>query len=346
MQEPFVNKSWGVAIVALGAIAIGLAWTAVSGRSRDALVVYCAHDMVYAEQLLEEFSRLTGIRTEVVADSEAAKSLGLVQRLERESSHPRCDVFWNNEPLGTFALASQGVLEPYASPQESRRPAAFQDPDHLWTGFGVRYRVWIINTDRMPGTDAAIEERLAGKDLSRMAVAVPLYGTTLTHYSLLWKVWGPDKLKAWQTSLKERGCHFVKGNGAVKDLVASGACDFGLTDTDDFFVAKDLGSPVKMLPARVEGRTIAIPNTVSVVRGTRHASEARQFVDFLLSAESDVKLAHSGSRQAPVHEDVLASTLPEDVQEMLGWAEDAAPLHDLREAREACLDWLQSEFAP
>jgi iron(III) transport system substrate-binding protein len=332
--------------VSVAAVGLAAAWVAVANRTDGALVVYCAHDLVFAEQLLEEFTRETGVRTEVVADTEAAKSLGLVQRLERESAHPRCDVFWNNEPLGTFALAEKGVLDGYDSAEAAKRPVAFQDPAHLWTGFGVRFRVWIVNTDRMPATEAAIQERLAGGDLSRMAVAVPLYGTTLTHYSLLWDRWGADKAKAWHTSLKERGCHFVKGNGAVKDLVASGACDFGLTDTDDFFVAKDQGAPVAMLPVRVEEQTIAIPNTISVVRGTGHSDKSQQFVDFLLSARSDERLANSGSRQTPVHNEADPKKLPADSVEMLAWVKDAASLRELRKPREECLDWLQREFAP
>lgn len=341
-----MNRVWGIVFVAVAAVGLAAAWVAVANRTDDALVVYCAHDMVFAEQLLEEFTRETGIRTEVVADTEAAKSLGLVQRLEREAAHPRCDVFWNNEPLGTFALADKGVLKSYASPESAKRPEAFQDPAHLWTGFGVRFRVWIVNTDRMPASEAEVEERLAGADLSRMAVAVPLYGTTLTHYSLLWNRWGPEKLKAWHRSLKERGCNFVKGNGAVKDLVASGACDFGLTDTDDFFVAKDQSAPVAMLPVRVEGQMIAIPNTVSFVHGTNHSDKAHRFVDFLLSARSDERLANSGSRQTPVHDDADSKNLPADSVETLAWAKEAASFRELTQSREECLDWLQREFAP
>ena len=59
--------------------------------------------------------------------------------------------------------------------------------------------------------------------------------------------------------------------------MAEGACDLGYTDSDDFFVAKDEGKPVAMLPIRLEdGRTICIPNTVSIIEGTRRPAEASQ----------------------------------------------------------------------
>jgi iron(III) transport system substrate-binding protein len=322
------------------------AWVIVAGRARSALVVYCAHDMVFVDELLHVFRKQTGMSLEVVSDTEVAKSLGLVQRLEREKDHPGCDVFWNNEPLGTLSLADKGIFETYASPEESKRPSGFQDPKHEWTGFGVRYRVWIINTEKMPATVEEIEKRMNGTDLSRVVIAEPLYGTTLTHWSLLWNRLGPEELQKWHKSLKERGCHFVKGNGAVRDLVAAGTCDFGMTDTDDFFGALDAKAPVAMLPIRVQNQTIAIPNTVSILKGARHPEAARRFVDFLLSASSDIALAKSGSRQAPVHTDIAEKDLPPEVLEMHGWAKDAADLNGLSKSRDECLDWLLKEFAP
>jgi iron(III) transport system substrate-binding protein len=334
-----------VATVAFAALT-GAAWLMVTGRSASALIVYCAHDAVFSEQLLAQFRDQTGVQTEATYDTEVAKSLGLVQRLEREAAHPLCDVFWNNEPLGTMSLASQGLLEPYESPEAAKRPAAFRDPEHRWTGFGVRYRVWIVNTEKMLATMDAIEQRMNGGDLSKVAIAEPLYGTTLTHWSLLWNRMGAEELKKWHRSLKERGVHFVKGNGAVRDLVAAGTCDLGMTDTDDFFGALDAKKPVATQPIRVEGKTIAIPNTVSIVKGARHPKEARLLVDFLLSAKSDVALAKSGSRQAPVHADVTGMDLPAEIAEMHVWAAEAADLSGLGRSRDECLAWLQKEFAP
>ncbi|HVJ67955.1 MAG TPA: hypothetical protein VM510_08230, partial [Caulifigura sp.] len=254
------KSRWSVAIGAMVIVMVA-AWFAINRRPANSLVVYCAHDSIFAEGLFDRFKEKTGLEVVTDFDSEVAKSLGLVQRLEREGHNPICDVFWNNEPLGTMSLAGQGLLEPYESPEEAKRPAAFRAPGHLWAGFGVRYRVWIVNTDKLPATQEAIDERMNSGDLSRVAIAVPMYGTTLTHWSLLWNRLGPEELQKWHRSLKERGVHFVKGNATVRDLVAAGTCDLGMTDTDDFFGALDAKRPVAMLPIRVKGETIAIPNT-------------------------------------------------------------------------------------
>ncbi|HVJ69397.1 MAG TPA: extracellular solute-binding protein [Caulifigura sp.] len=333
-----------VAAMSMAALIV-IGWWSIQRRS-SALVVYCAHDAVFAQGLFERFTEKTGLAVEPVWDTEAAKSLGLVQRIEREQQNPICDVFWNNEPLGTMSLASAGLFESYQSPEAAKRPAVFRGPENRWTGFGVRYRVWIVNTDKMPGTMEAIDQRMNSDDLSHVAIAEPLYGTTLTHWSLLWNRLGPEKLQEWHRSLKARGVHFVKGNAAVRDLVGAGTCDLGMTDTDDFFGALDAKHPVAMLPIRVENQTIAIPNTVSVVKGARHPEEARKFVDFMLSAESDTLLAKSGSRQSPVHSDVKIEDLPAEIRGMQDWAKDGADLSGLSKSRDECLAWLLKEFAP
>ena len=107
---------------------------------RDKLTVYCAHDAVFAESILRDFEKQTGIPGAVKFDTEATKSLGLTEQIIREGAHPRCDVFWNNELLGTLDLAARGLLEPHKGTGWQRIPARFRDPDGRWTGFAARLR--------------------------------------------------------------------------------------------------------------------------------------------------------------------------------------------------------------
>ncbi|HYR58559.1 MAG TPA: ABC transporter substrate-binding protein, partial [Chthoniobacteraceae bacterium] len=186
-------------------------------RPRDALVVYCAHDAVFAEEILRTFERQSGIRVAVKYDTEATKSLGLVELLLREKNAPRCDVFWNNELLGTLDLDQRGLLAPYRGSGWSRIPANFKDPAGKWTGFAARMRVQIFNTKKIsPPSDQALEPV---RELSRFAIAKPLYGTTLTHYSVLWQRWGRERLIAWHREWRARGVRELNGNAAVKDAV-------------------------------------------------------------------------------------------------------------------------------
>ena len=179
------------AAVAVTALVLGLllfaSWNQEHLRVAQGLVVYCAHDLEYAEPILMEFEKQTGIAIVLVGDTEANKSLGLVERLLREKAQPRGDLFWNNQALGTERLQQAGVLQPYRGSGYARIPSKYKAEDGSWTGFAGRLRVWIINTKKLEATDQAVTTALAAPDLSRFALAKPLFGTTLSHYSLLWQ---------------------------------------------------------------------------------------------------------------------------------------------------------------
>src|SRR4051794_19211796 len=105
---------------------------------RDARVVlYSAQDQEFADALLADFTRETGVAVATKFDTEAKKSVGLAAELEREAGRPRCDVHWNNEPLGTVRLARAGVYDAYESPNAAAFPADTRGPDHLWQAFAA-----------------------------------------------------------------------------------------------------------------------------------------------------------------------------------------------------------------
>ncbi len=330
------NKALLILVMAVGFLVA--VWQAAT---RGKLTVYCAHDSVFAEEILRDFQKKTGIPVVIKYDTEATKSLGLVEQIIREADHPRGDVFWNNEVLGTIDLADRGLLEPYKGEGWKRIPEAFRDPEGRWAGFAARLRVVIRNTNAAPKPVNLPEFG----DLSGWAMAKPLYGTTLTHYSALWARWGSDRVKHWHTGARARGLREVNGNGPVKDIVAAGTCLGGWTDTDDYFAAKDAGAPVAAEPYRMDnGATICIPNTVAIRKGTTRLEHAKKLADFLLSERAELALARSKSRQIPLGP-VDQAQLPEEVRALMPAAAQSVPFGDLLGARNNCLEWLKREYA-
>lgn len=395
------SSRWGVLLPVCAALLLAALWGMPrANRDPNSLVVYCAHDAVYADEILKDFEKQTGIHVDVRYDTEATKSLGLINLIQQERRQPRCDVFWNNEMLGTLELQSQGLLEPYTGSAWKRMPEKYRDDEGHWVGFAARLRVVIVNTRQfstriptisIPGEQSPSASSLSSSifdgeaiqnvvtmETSKVAAAKPLFGTTLTHYTVLWDVWGPDRLKGWHHDLRSRGMREVSGNGPVKDVVAGGTCEIGLTDTDDVFVAMDENLPVEMFPVRVEpdvdpgepasalnaipveapllslsyvpiasgatrGGTICIPNTAAIIRKSRHVDAARKLIDYLGSAEVELKLARSKSRQIPLGP-VSDEELPAEVRQLKVWAADGVDLRPLLNARRECLQWLRSEY--
>lgn len=300
---------------------LALAWSAACAREPD-VVLYCALDQVFSEDLVREFERRSGLAVRVEFDVEAQKTVGLVARLREERARPRCDVFWNNELAHTVALAEEGLLASYDSPAAADLPERWRDPDRRWTGFAARARVFIVNTEladpsEIHGLDDLLDPRWEG----RVCMARPLTGTTLTHVTSLFVGWGEGRTRAWldRATAEDSPLSFVQSNGQVMRLVREGRMAWGLTDTDDFNVARDMGYPVAaVFPDQGDGAegTLLIPNSIAVLADAPHPEAARRLVDFVLSREVEARLATARSAQIPLRDDVARPDHVADVSRL------------------------------
>jgi iron(III) transport system substrate-binding protein len=275
--------------------------------------VYVALDQEHSESLVRRFEEQSGVDVEADYDTEASKTVGLVNRLLEEQERPRADVFWNNELAHTVRLGQKGVLTPYVSPNAAAIPDQFKAADGLWTGFAARARVIIVNTDDL-GTDPAgwpqtLEDFADPKWKGRCAIAKPLTGTTLTHFVALHETMGEEKFSAWLDALEANDVIWLQSNGATKNEVAESGngIDFALTDTDDFHVALTKGQPVAcVFPDQGEGQrgTMLIPNSVAMIQGGPNPEGAKRLIDFIVSEEVEGLLAAAKSAQIPVRASV------------------------------------------
>jgi iron(III) transport system substrate-binding protein len=301
--------SYALGRIPRASAALALALALGCAREPD-VVLYCALDQVFAEQLVRDFEREHGLTVRAEFDVEAAKTVGLVARIREEAARPRCDVFWNNEIAHTVSLAEDGLLAAYDSPAAADIPAAYRDPQRRWTGFAARARVFIVNTTladpaQIHGLDDLLDLRWKGK----VCMARPLTGTTLTHATALFASWGEERTRAWlaRATAPDSPLSFEQSNGQVMRLVREGQMAWGLTDTDDFNVARQMGYPVAAVyPDQGDGKqgTLVIPNTLAILAYAPHPQAARKLVDYLLSRETEAKLAASESAQIPVRADV------------------------------------------
>lgn len=290
----------------------------------DEVVVYTSVDQVYARGVFDAFERETGLRVRPVFDTEEAKTLGLVHRIVAERDRPQADVFWNGEAARTAWLHAEGLLEPYRAGSAEGIDARWRDPGDGWTGFAARARVIVYNTDRVRTPPRTVRALADPKWRGRVAMANPLFGTTASHVAALAQALGREETLAFLGALRKNGVRVVGGNSHVRDLVAKGACDVGLTDTDDAWIGIRRGDPIAMVFPDQEGMgTLMIPNSVALVRGAPRAEGAKRFIEFLLRPETEALLARSRSHQMPVRDGV-------------GIPEDATPLSEIRAMK---VDW-------
>lgn len=273
------------------------------GGSRE-VTAYVSADRPFSEPIMQEYERRSGVRVNVVYDTEETKSTGLANRLLAEKSRPQADVFWSNEPVRTLLLKSRGVLAPYQSPASQGIPDTFKDPDARWTGFSARLRVIVYNTGKVKAADAprSVFDLTDPRWKGRVAIADPRFGSTSFHVAALYAALGDERADEYFRRLKANDVKIVDGNSVVRDMVARGEILAGLTDSDDVNVAIETKQPVAMvLPDRDGIGVPVMPNMVSLIANAPHPDEARRLIDYLLSPEVERKLAESEAVQIPLH---------------------------------------------
>jgi iron(III) transport system substrate-binding protein len=269
---------------------------------------------VFSEPILKDFERETGIRVNAVFDTEETKSTGVMNRLISEKSNPQCDVFWSGDPVRNGVLKSKGITQPYQSSQTQLIPAHFKEKDNHWIGFSARARVLIYNksliaSDSLPQSIFDFTEpRFKGK----FTIANPLFGTTTFHVAAIFSALGDKRAKQWMNDLKKNQVVIAASNGDVKKRVMNGELAFGLTDTDDAFEAKKESGEVEYIFLdQQEGGigTLIMPNALSLIKGSPHTDNGEKLMDYLLSRQTESKLAASCA-QMPL---IAGTEVPDNV---------------------------------
>jgi len=269
--------------------------------------VYCSVDEPFGRAVMEVFRRQHDAEVEVIFDTEAGKTTGLVNRIiaESEAGRPRADVFWSSEIFNTIRLADMGMLKPYEPPTAKDIPGEYRDPEHHWTGLAVRARVVAFDPDRISKEAVPKSWKAYAQPewAARTAIANPLFGTTRGHVAAMFALWGEEESRGFLTAMREGGCRVADGNStAVRDVIA-GTVDLAFTDTDDVWVAQRAGHKLDLVyPDMGDGGTLLIPCTVALVAGRPESENAKKVADFLVSAEVERMLAQSDSRNIPVRE--------------------------------------------
>ncbi len=274
------------------------------------VVIYTSLDQTFSEPILRLFEQRSGIKVKAVYDIEAAKTIGLVNRLVTERSHPQADVFWSSEIVQTIYLKKEDVLMSYISPSAEEIPDIFKDREGFWTGFAARARVIAYDPEKVEEKDVptSLRDLTESRWKEQVAIANPLFGTTSTHAAVLFAHLGeeaPELLNA----LRENSAMIVSGNAHARDMVLNGIVPLCLTDTDDVVSAQDRGQSIEMVFCDNEGMgALLIPNTIALIKGGPHQDEGKQLIDFILSSEVEQILAQSSSAQIPVRSTISPRT--------------------------------------
>jgi len=270
---------------------------------RNEVIVYVSEDQVFSEPILKDFEKATGIKVKAVYDTEEAKSTGVMNRLIAEKNNPQADVYWANEPARAEMLKQMGIAAPYLSANAGEIPNLFKDPAGYWTGFSARARVLLVHrkAEQKPASILAYTDpRWKGKAV----IANPLFGTTTDLVAAVYTLWGDTRAQKFLEDMKKNEVKISTSNGESADWVALGQFDFSIVDSDDANNRIRQKKPVEMIypdQGKDEIGTLIMPNVALLIKSCPHPENARKLIDYLLSKETERRLAFADCAQIPLH---------------------------------------------
>jgi len=163
------------------------------------------------------------------------------------------------------------------------------------------------------------------------------------HAAALFEVLGEKKAEEFFNGLTRNKVRMVSSNGEIKRLVSAGDLAFGITDTDDANEALKDGKPVGVVYPDESGMgSLIIPNAAVLINKAPHPKTARQFIDYLLTAETETALALSAA-QMPVRAGVATPPGVKRIDQIDPMEVDYTKLADRLEklSREFLKTWAQ-----
>ncbi len=266
------------------------------GKTSDTLTVYSPHPAETINLVVKEFTQKTGIKVDVVA----AGTGELLKRVEAEDGKPLGDVLWGG---GAESLASYTkYFEAYESPELKHIDPQYYDKDFKWIGESPLPMVLMYNTNLVDEANApkSWEDILKPEFKGKIAMADPAKsGSAYTIVATMVQAFGKDNGKGWDF-IKDfynnlDGKILTSSSGVYKG-VADGEYAVGLTLEKEAIKYVLNGANVKI--AYPEEGTSAIPDGVAIIKDAQNMDNAKKFVDFVLSQETQEIMSKQLSRRS------------------------------------------------
>lgn len=295
--------------------AIGGNLWANRNRANDKLVVVSPHPVSFMEPLINEFEIETGIQVEV-------KSCGTTEAIQMIEEDENVDLMWGGSVL-TVGPYKDDFLT-YRSTASDCIYTQFKDNSFNTNCFTDVPSVLMINTDligdiKITGYEDLLQPELKGK----IAFADPTKSSSSYEHlvNMLYAMGSDDSngnAKGDTPSVdSEKGFEYVNalleqldGNlldssSDVYEGVANGKYVVGLTFEEAALTMLSAGKHVRIVYMK-EG-VVSTPDGIYINKNTKRADEAKAFVDFMLSYDTQVYVAQYLGRRS-VRTDVSNSS--------------------------------------
>ena len=269
-------------------LASGLALAACGGSDAEGpLVVYSGRGEELVSPLIERFEVESGITLEV----RYAGSNELAATLLAEGDETEADVFFAQDPASLGAVVE--LLSQLPEETLALVDSKFQDRAGHWIGISGRVRVLIDNTADDTPLPATIDEVTDSAWAGQLGVA-PTNGSFLAFVAAMILERGEDGTRQWLEALAATDPVDFEGNSPIVEATDSGELAGGLVN--HYYLlrlrAEGLGQNAVnyFIPAGDVG-SLVMPAGVGILAATERPEAAQEFVEFLLSEETQTFFA-------------------------------------------------------
>ena len=327
-------------VMAAGAAALALGALALPAYAAGEVNIYSYRQEVLIRPLLEEFTKTTGIKVNIVYVKDAG-----IERLKAEGKASPADIVLTVDVANLVQLDEAGLLQPVKSATaEQNIPAQYRDPSGKWFGLSVRARILVYNPAKVKAADLTTYEALAdAKWEKRICVRSSGHTYNLALVSSLIAAEGAAKTQDWANGfVKSLARNPTGGDRDQIQAVAAGVCDIGIVNT--YYLAGMLASTDEKELAAAKAVKPFFPNQAN--RGTHVNISGAAVTASAKNKDNAIKLIEflSGDAAQKIYADkvleypVKAGIEPNEILLSFGsFKADALPLAKLGETRAEAL---------
>ena len=276
--------------------------------------LYSARKEALIKPLLDEFTRETGIKVNLVT----GKASALLKRLVSEERNTPADLFITTDAGRLHRAKEAGVLQPVSSQQlDSVVPANLRDPDGYWYGLSQRARPIFyvkgkVDPQQLSTYEALADPQWKGRICIRSSGNI--YNQSLVA-SMIADT-GEAKTEAWAKAFVANFARPPKGGD--KDQIkaaAAGRCDIAIANS--YYVAKMLTGKEKELKKAADAVAVFWPNQnargahvnvsgIGMTSAAGNRESAIKLMEYLVSETAQQWYAEA-NQEYPVREGIPAS---------------------------------------
>lgn len=213
----------------MSAIAISLAAsTATSALAADTVNVYSYRQPDLIAPLLDEFTKQTGIKTQV-----QFLKKGMVEKLKAEGVNSPADVILTVDIGRLSGITNEGLTQAVNNEIiNGNIPDSFRDPAGTWFGLTTRGRVVYASKDRVSQDSITYEELADPKWKGKICTRSGQHAYNVALIASMIANKGEAFTESWLTGVKNNLARKPDGNDRAQAKgIFSGECDLGIGNT-------------------------------------------------------------------------------------------------------------------